>query len=316
TGGAWIMYFADAPTLVREFWSGEAPYVAYATVFVLTMTTFIFGGFMREQVCIYMCPWPRIQTAMMDENSLTVTYKDWRGEPRGSVKKAEKHPGEYGDCVDCGQCVAVCPTGWDIRKGPDISCINCALCIDACDRVMGEVDRPRGLIDYVTLKDADREAKGEPPRPVLKALLRPRSILYFCVWSGIGLGLLFALGVRSHTEITVAADRNPPYMLMSDGRVRNNYTVKVRNMEGRPRTFQLSLAGLDGALMWSERMDNAQAARDITLDVPADTTGSVRIYVMAPAGTTPQDFSLGVVAQDEEGEGDATAVRFATPEGE
>ena len=107
TGGAWIMYFADAPTLTVDFWTGQAAPVAYATVAVLTATTFIFGGFMREQICIYMCPWPRIQSAMLDEKSLIVTYKDWRGEPRGSIKKAEKAPDKFGDCVDCNQCVAV-----------------------------------------------------------------------------------------------------------------------------------------------------------------------------------------------------------------
>src|SRR4029079_8341374 len=156
TGGAWIFYFADAPTLARELVSGQAAFVAYATIGVLTATTFIFGGFMREQVCIYMCPWPRIQSAMLDEKSLTVTYKDWRGEPRGSLKKAEKKPEAFGDCIDCMQCVAVCPTGIDIREGPQIGCITCALCIDACDKVMAEIGRPRGLIDYVTLEDAAR----------------------------------------------------------------------------------------------------------------------------------------------------------------
>ena len=142
TGGAWIMYFADAPTLTHDFWAGQAAPVAYVTVAVLTATTFVLGGFLREQVCIYMCPWPRIQTAMMDEKSLLVTYKDWRGEPRGSVKKAEKNPGAFGDCVDCNQCVAVCPTGIDIREGPQIGCITCALCIDACDKVMDQIGRP------------------------------------------------------------------------------------------------------------------------------------------------------------------------------
>src|SRR3546814_15920464 len=93
-----------------------------------------------------MCPWPRIQTAMMDEKSLLVTYKDWRGEPRGSVKTAEKNAGAFGDCVDCNQCVAVCPTGIDIREGPQIGCITCDLCIDACDTVMAQVGRPRGTI--------------------------------------------------------------------------------------------------------------------------------------------------------------------------
>jgi cytochrome c oxidase accessory protein FixG len=111
-------------------------------------TTFVLGGFMREQVCIYMCPWPRIQTAMLDEKSLVVTYKDWRGEQRGSVKKAQASPDLFGDCIDCNQCVAVCPTGIDIRDGAQVGCITCALCIDACDKVMAQVGRPRGLIDY------------------------------------------------------------------------------------------------------------------------------------------------------------------------
>jgi cytochrome c oxidase accessory protein FixG len=163
TGGAWIFYFADAPTLQREFWTGAAPGVAYACVAVLTFTTFWLGGFMREQVCVYMCPWPRIQSAMLDEKSLIVTYKDWRGEPRGSLKQAKRLPGAIGDCIDCKQCVAVCPTGIDIREGAQIGCITCGLCIDACDRVMGQVGRERGLIDYCTLDDAEHERKGGPP---------------------------------------------------------------------------------------------------------------------------------------------------------
>ena len=230
TGGAWIMYFADAPTLTREFWAGDAAPVAYATVAVLTATTFLLGGFMREQVCVYMCPWPRIQTAMLDEKSLIVTYKDWRGEPRGSVKKAEKNPGAVGDCVDCNQCVNVCPTGYDIRNGPDIQCITCALCIDACDSVMQQIGRPRGLIDYATLEDCEIERAGGQPKPIMKALFHTRTLVYLGVWGAIGLALLFALGVRTQIDVSVQKDRNPPFMLMSDGEIRNAYTVKLRNM--------------------------------------------------------------------------------------
>lgn len=314
TGGAWIMYFADAPTLVREFWAGEAPIVAYATVAILTFTTVIFGGFLREQVCIYMCPWPRIQGAMMDEKSLTVTYKDWRGEPRGSLKKAEKNPGSFGDCIDCHACVNVCPTGWDIRKGPDISCITCGLCIDACDRVMREVDRPRGLIDYATLEDCEREAAGAEPRSVWKTVLRPRTVLYFLVWSGIGLGMLFALGQRSHTAIAAEPDRNPPYVLMRDGTLRNNYTLKLRNMQSRPRELRVAIEGLPGAAMWTERLSRDEAARAITVEVPANATQQLRVYVGALAGTEAQDFSFSVVSLDDAREADAVAVRFVTPE--
>ena len=314
TGGAWIMYFADAPTLTRDFWAGDAAGIAYATVAVLTLTTFVLGGFMREQVCIYMCPWPRIQTALMDEKSLLVTYKHWRGEPRGSVKKAEKSPGQFGDCIDCNMCVAVCPTGWDIRKGPDISCITCALCIDACDRVMKETGRPRGLIDYATLEDCAAEEAGEPPRPVLKTLLRPRTIAYFLIWAGIGGALLFALGARERTDITVSPDRNPPFMLMSDGSVRNSYTLRLRNMQSRPRELEVVLAGLPGAVYWSDTIAREQAAARQVFSVPADALLTVRAYVIVPPGSAGGEISFTATGTDAERESAQVETRFNTPE--
>ncbi len=313
TGGAWIMYFADAPTLTVQFWSGTAAPVAYITVAILTATTFALGGFMREQVCIYMCPWPRIQTAMLDEKSLLVTYKDWRGEPRGSVKKSAKNPEEFGDCIDCNQCVAVCPTGIDIREGPQIGCITCALCIDACDRVMKEVGRPRGLIDYATLEDCTREAAGETPRPVWKTLMRPRTLIYFSIWAAIGLSLMFALGTRSHTDLTVAADRNPPFMLMSDGSPRNAFTLKLRNMQSRPRQMEVSLSGLPGGVVWNDRMPRGDAARSMTLTVAADSTQALRTYVLAPPGTASQDFAFVLKSLDAEGESARSETRFSAP---
>ncbi len=313
TGGAWILYFADAPTLFENFFAGEAAFVAYATVAILTFTTFALGGFMREQVCIYMCPWPRIQTAMLDEKSLVVTYKDWRGEPRGSVKKAQKDPEHFGDCIDCNLCVAVCPTGIDIREGPQVGCITCALCIDACDKVMADVGRPRGLIDYATLEDCEREARGEEPRPIWKALLRPRTIAYFLIWGSIGLALLFALGVRSHTELTVSPDRNPPFMLMSDGSVRNSYTLRLRNMESRPRDMEIAIEGLPGAMMWSDTIRRGDAAASLTVAVPADQIETVRAYVTVPEGTRAQDFAFRVTSLDEQRETDTATTRFSAP---
>lgn len=316
TGGAWIMYFADAPALTRDFWAGDAAPVAYATVAVLTLTTFALGGFMREQVCIYMCPWPRIQSAMLDEKSLLVTYKDWRGEPRGSIKKAEKNPGEFGDCIDCMQCVQVCPTGIDIREGPQIGCITCALCIDACDRVMKDIGRPRGLIDYATLEDCEREAAGEPARPAWHVLKHPRTIAYFMIWGSLGIALLFLLGTRDHTSLTVSPDRNPPYMLMSDGSIRNSYTLKLRNMVGRPRDMEVSLEGLPGAVFWTDTISNDQAARTQTFTVKADETLVIRAYVMAPDGTAQQEFSFKVTTLDDQPESDDNETRFTSPIGE
>jgi cytochrome c oxidase accessory protein FixG len=311
TGGAWIYYFADAPTLHHQFWTGTAAPIAYATVAFLTATTFVLGGFLREQVCIYMCPWPRIQTAMLDERSLIVTYKDWRGEPRGSLKQAKAAP--LGDCVDCNQCVAVCPTGIDIREGPQIGCITCALCIDACDTVMAQVGRPRGLIDYATLEDSAREQAGHAPSPHWKLIWHPRTLVYLGVWSAIGLALLFALGVRQHLDLSVAQDRNPPFMLMSDGSVRNAYTLKLRNMETRPRTMTIALEGLPGARMWTDETARSAAGRSLTRKVDADQTQTVRVYVLAPPNTAPQDFSFNLRAEDQEGGADTAETRFAAP---
>ncbi|WP_235903627.1 cytochrome c oxidase accessory protein CcoG [Pontixanthobacter luteolus] len=313
TGGAWIMYFADAPTLTADFWTGQAAPVAYTTVAILTLTTFVLGGFMREQVCIYMCPWPRIQTAMLDEKSLIVTYKDWRGEPRGSLKKARKEPEKFGDCIDCKQCIAVCPTGIDIREGPQIGCITCALCIDACDRVMADIGKPRGLIDYATLEDCEKEAAGEEPRPVWKALLRPRTIAYTMIWGSIGLAILFALGVRNHTEISASPDRNPPFMLMSDGSIRNAFTLKVRNMESRPRDMQIGLEGLPGAVMWTGEIGRGDAAVTQVIKAQADQTKTIRAYVMAPADTPVTDFRFTVTSLDEQRETDTSETRFSAP---
>jgi cytochrome c oxidase accessory protein FixG len=314
TGGAWIMYFADAPTLVREFWSGQAAPVAYATVGVLTATTCVLGGILREQVCIYMCPWPRIQTAMLDEKSLIVTYKDWRGEPRGSVKAAKGASAPLGDCVDCNQCVAVCPTGIDIREGPQIGCITCALCIDACDKVMSQLGREPRLIDYVTLSGAEAEKAGAPRQKPLATILRPRTLIYFGLWCAIGLALLFALGTRRHIDISAARDRNPPFMLLSDGAVRNAYTVKLRNMENRPRTMEVALLGLDGGKMWSDDMSRDQAGRSVRRTVASDQSAPLRIYVAAPSGTQAQDFSFTVRALDAEGGSDSHQTRFDAPE--
>ena len=272
TGGAWIFYFADAPTLAREFITGQAPFVAYATVGVLTATTFIFGGFMREQVCMYMCPWPRIQGAMLDEYSLIVTYKDWRGEPRGKHRKragAEK----LGDCIDCNACVAVCPMGVDIREGQQLGCITCALCIDACDEIMEKVGKPRGLIDYCTLVDAELERQGLPTPPLWKRIFRPRTIIYFSLWALFGLAMLVSLFMRDTVDISVAHDRNPVYVKLSDGSIRNGYTVKIGNQNPEPRRFRLAVKAEHDL-----RMDIQGVQGDI-VEVGADSAKKLRVFL-------------------------------------
>ncbi|MGJ8627355.1 MAG: cytochrome c oxidase accessory protein CcoG [Sulfitobacter sp.] len=299
TGGAWVFYFTDAPTLARNLLTLDAPSVAYISIAILTATTFIFGGFMREQVCIYMCPWPRIQAAMMDEGTLTVGYREWRGEPRGKHRKGaralaanrtatayaeetvtEETP-QQGDCIDCMACVNVCPMGIDIRDGQQMECITCALCIDACDDVMDKIGKPRGLIDYLALEDVPPpdltpvEKNIWAPRPVWQHVLKPRTILYTVLWSAVGLGLLFALFVRSDIELTVSPVRNPTFVMQSDGAIRNIYDVRLRNKSGDDRAFSLSLTSDSALTMTLEGETNL----DVT--VAADATYLQRVYVTA-----------------------------------
>ncbi|MHA7872046.1 MAG: cytochrome c oxidase accessory protein CcoG, partial [Hyphococcus sp.] len=163
TGGAWVLYFHDAPTIFGQLFTGAAPFSAYLFLGILTFTTYTLAGAMREQVCTYMCPWPRIQAALTDEETLQVTYKKDRGEPRGAHKKGESWE-ERGDCIDCKACVAACPMGIDIREGAQLECINCALCIDACDDIMKKIDRPLGLIAYDTDMNLERRVNGQKPQ--------------------------------------------------------------------------------------------------------------------------------------------------------
>lgn len=314
TGGAWIFYFADAPTLAAQFLAGQAGTVAYATVATLAAATFVLGGFMREQVCIYMCPWPRIQTAMLDEKSLIVTYKDWRGEPRGRGRRtATLADFGLGDCIDCNACVAVCPTGIDIRDGPQVGCITCALCIDACDQVMAKIGRPRGLIDYATLDDCKTEAAGGTPKPLLKTLLRPRTLAYAGLWGAVGLAMLLALGNRTRLDISAQHQRNPAWVQLSDGHVRNNFTVKLRNMETRPRAMEVRLQGLPGGVMWTDGGSRELARTSLRTTVPADALAKLPIFVAAPgSGEGRQDFAFWVGAVDG-GETDDVKAVFERP---
>ena len=291
TGGAWVFYFADAPTLFIDLFTGQAPFVAYATVGVLTATTFVLGGFMREQVCIYMCPWPRIQAAMLDEQSLIVTYKDWRGEPRGKHRKAAGAE-NLGDCIDCNACVNVCPTGVDIREGQQIGCITCALCIDACDDIMAKIGKPRGLIDYCTLADEERERAGEAPMPVWKRIVRPRTILYTVLWGSIGLGMLFALFIRDEIDLTVTPDRNPLYVTLADGSIRNGYNIKVQNMGAEPATFRLSVVSEDADYHVRPELSEMDG---LTFEVDANEARRLRLLLTAPSWIDlPERFDLRV----------------------
>lgn len=280
TGGAWVFYFTDAPSLAQDLVRFDASLTAYATIIILTLTTFVFGGFMREQICIYACPWPRIQAAMMDEETLTVGYRAWRGEPRGKHRKAEGND-ELGDCIDCIACVNVCPMGIDIRDGQQLACITCALCIDACDDVMHKIGKPRGLIDYMALSDEVRERNGDAPRAMWSHIFRTRTVLYTALWALVGVGLIVALFVRPNIEFTVAPVRNPIFVTLSDGSIRNTYDIRLRNKNPEERMFEISLTG---NLAFGLSLDDTPYA---SVAVPADSILLQRVFVTAPAGSDP-----------------------------
>lgn len=292
TGGAFVFYFADAPTLLRQLLTGTAPQTAYVFLFIFTATTYVLGGIAREQVCIYMCPWPRIQGAMVDKDSYLVSYREWRGEPRGQKRKIDGHA-DVGDCIDCKACIAVCPMSIDIRDGAQLECIQCGLCIDACNDIMHRIEKPQNLIGYATIASLAAETHGGAAEP---RLIRPRTALYSVLIGAVGLVMLTALRLRTTLDVSVLPDRNPFFVALSDGSIRNGYTVKILNKLHEPRTFEIKADGLKDARISVAGLNGA----DAIVSAPTDVVSEQRVFVSVPASSlsalTPHTelFSLTV----------------------
>jgi cytochrome c oxidase accessory protein FixG len=212
---------------------------------------------------------------MTDREALNVTYRVDRGEPRGAHKKNESWDNR-GDCIDCKQCVAVCPMGIDIRDGAQLECIQCALCIDACDDIMAKVDRPTGLITYETDDNVDRFVAGEKPR---YRFLRARTMVYAVSLAIVCAVMLAGLVMRTELDLNSQRDRNPNYVRLSDGSVRNGYSLTVINKATTPRVLQLAI---DGDTAFQTRVLGAPADAPGRLEVGADTTQDFVIYLTLP----------------------------------
>ncbi|MBN9589445.1 MAG: cytochrome c oxidase accessory protein CcoG [Alphaproteobacteria bacterium 64-11] len=309
TGGAWVFYYNDAPTLLHQLLTGTASIGNYAFIGILAFTTYSLGGLMREQVCTYMCPWPRIQAAMSDKESLTVTYRSDRGEPRGAHKKGDPWE-DRGSCIDCNQCVAACPMGIDIRDGAQLECINCGLCIDACDDVMKKIGQPARLIAYDTDANIQRRLKGEKTR---FRFLRPRTMFYAAVLVIVSAVMLFTLATRRTIDMDVLRDRNPNYVTLADGAVRNGYTVKLLNLSSSARDFHLAVSGLK-----TREVKVIGLETDIMpaiLHVPADKVRTVRVLVTvakADLGTAGSRDITFTVTEPVHGQVRAVGQVFAT----
>ncbi len=282
TGGAWIMYFSDAPTVVPAIFTGEAGMRVYLFLGLFTATTYLLAGWAREQVCIYMCPWPRFQSAMYDEDTLIVTYRARRGEPRGKHKKGESWENR-GHCVDCRHCVSVCPTGIDIRDGVQLECIGCGLCMDACDRIMTNLDLPKGLIGYDSPANQDLRAAGREPRT---HFVRPRTIVYAAIFAFVSALMVWGLLSRSTVEVNVLHDRNPVFVTLSDGSVRNGYTIRVLNKTREDKIYKLTFDGLGYATMTVVGQEDS-ASRDVArITSVGDSVTTHRVFVTVPPELT------------------------------
>jgi len=238
TGFTFVGYFTPITELAGKIASfSTGPWETFWVLFYGGATYFN-AGFMREQVCKYMCPYARFQSAMFDRDTLVITYDESRGEPRGARKKGVDYKAKgLGDCIDCTMCVQVCPTGIDIRQGLQYECIACAACIDACDEVMDKVGYPRGLVRY----DTQHGLEGKPKR-----VLRPRTMVYATLLALLVTGFAVTLSNRDVVGVDVIRDRNALFRERADGRIENVYNVKILNKDREGHEFRITGSGIEG----------------------------------------------------------------------
>ena len=222
TGIGFSVWFVDA----YEYWNNlihlDLPKVGWVVLAMFFFGTYILAGYLREQACIWLCPYARIQGVMGDAQTILPTYDVKRGEPRGKMRRGAEAAERQGDCIDCFQCVQVCPTGVDIRDGQQLGCITCGLCLDACDAIMDKVGKPRGLIRYASLD----EMSGKPAR---KMYQHPRTLVYISIIAIAFAGIVYGLTHLGSMSLSVLPERQPLFVSMSDGSIQNRYTFKVLN---------------------------------------------------------------------------------------
>jgi cytochrome c oxidase accessory protein FixG len=247
TGFTLVGYFTPIKTLWAEsFTLSFGPWEWFWVLFY-GFATYGNAGWMREQVCKYMCPYARFQSAMFDKDTLIISYDAARGEPRGSrsrSRKADPKTLGLGSCINCNLCVQVCPTGIDIRNGLQYECIGCAACIDVCDGVMDKMSYPRGLIRYATQNSM---ANGWTSAQMWQRVARPRVLVYATVLVLISAALVAAIALRTPFRVDVVRDRGALARLVEDGRIENGYSLQLMNASEQPQSYRISVAGIPGA---------------------------------------------------------------------
>ncbi len=290
TGFTLVCYFTPVTELIHNVMTNNLGSWEIFWIFFYGGFTYLFAGFMREQVCKYMCPYARFQSVMFDPDTLIVTYDPERGEPRGLRKKGADLS-KLGDCVDCGQCVQVCPTGIDIRNGLQYECIGCAACIDICDQVMDKVGLPRGLVRYST---ESAMAKHLSKKEILAHVIRPRILLYTAILILItGLAAWF-LAHRIPLKVDIIRDRSTLARETDDGRIENVFMLQIMNTEERTHRYKITVDGLPGA----------EITGDNEVDAAAAGLTSFNVIVSAPpdagkTGSNPIHFEIEATDNDD-----------------
>ncbi len=273
TGFTFEGYFVDIYFLWHDYMDLNVPMIGWVVLGGITLSTYTFAGFMREQVCFWLCPYARIQAAMVDQDTILPTYDLLRGEPRGKIS-GNTATSSMGDCIDCNLCVSVCPTGVDIREGMQEGCITCGMCIDACNGVMEKIGKPKGLIRYAS----EKELEGEVLPPLYK---RPRVIAYsLIIFLSLGI-IVYGLNNISPLEMTVVHGRQPLFTLMSDGSIQNKYTVKIANKMSRDISLNIMTKGIPGILMKIEEGSN--------LTIKASDVMAFHVFLRTKPGNLEED---------------------------
>jgi cytochrome c oxidase accessory protein FixG len=298
TGLTFVGYFYPVRDLVYELATLQASMWAVAWTVFFTLATYINAGWMREQVCLHMCPYARFQSVMFDADTLIVSYDTARGEPRGARKRhARPDKQELGDCINCQLCVQVCPTGIDIRDGLQYECIGCALCVDACDSVMDKMDYLPGLISYTS----ERSLGGEQTH-----WLRPRLLAYLLVLTLMCIAFSWRIYSRIPLEITVIRDRNQLYVENTGGSIENIYTLHLLNMDQAMHSYTISMEGLPGGQLIG--------TQQVTLNSGEVRSLPVRVAAERELFSTPSTaFTFTVSSDDGSGWSASSETRFLVP---
>jgi cytochrome c oxidase accessory protein FixG len=285
TGFTFVGYFTPIKELAVEFMTFNLGSWEIFWSLFYSFATYGNAGFMREQVCLHMCPYARFQSAMFDKDTLIVTYDSERGEPRGTrSRKADLSTLNLGSCVDCTLCVQVCPTGIDIRKGLQYECIGCGACVDVCDTVMDKMEYPRGLIRYST---ENAMSQHWTQAETLRHVLRPRVLIYSAILGSIVLAMVVSLALRTPFKVNVVRDRGVMAREVAGGKVENVYRLQVMNATEATQHYKITASGLPGLEVASENvvMVPSTEARVVTmrLQVPANS---------ATPGSHPMQFDI------------------------